>query len=184
MRKVIGIVLGLFIVVAIGFVVARNVQADDTLAVGIVEPQPHPERDALSADAAPKPAGDATQAEVAPAEHHLIAYYFMNDVRCPSCVKIETWTHGAIEEAFADELKEGKIVWRMVNTDTKENNHFIKDYEIVTKQVILVEMNKGKEVKWTNLGEVWNLLGDEEKFKTYIVAETTKQLAWDEKSAK
>jgi len=108
---------------------------------------------------------------VAPAAHRLIVYYFYNNYRCPSCKKIEAYTSQTVKTKFADDLKKGLITWQAVNVDEPDHKHFIKDYRIFTKQIVLVEMKKGSPTRWKNLDKIWELLGNQEKFQAYIESE-------------
>lgn len=128
------------------------------------------ERAATPAVKSPSPAAKQT-----PASGNVdIVYYFMTTQRCPSCMKIEAYTKEAVERDFAAAFKKGTMVWRMVNVDTPENNHFIKDYGLYTKSVVLVKMRNGKQVAWRNLDRVWQLLGDKARFQKYITEEVKK----------
>jgi len=109
-----------------------------------------------------KTVSDSTQA------HKIVAYYFHGNVRCVSCKKIEAYTDEAIHGAFAKELDGGTLEWRVVNIDEPENKHFIEDYQLYTKSVILSDVTDGKEVRWKNLDKVWKLLGDKDEFVAYI----------------
>lgn len=110
-------------------------------------------------------------------ERQVTVYYFCNTVRCPSCHKIENWSHEAVTTNFEDELDEGLLRWSMVNTDMKEYAHYIDDYELFTKQVVLAERVNGEQTRWRNLDQVWDLLGSQEKFAAYIVDEIEQFLA-------
>lgn len=119
----------------------------------------------------PAPAGNAVQTEAkAPAEKFIV-YYFMTTTRCPSCHKIENYTHDTVTEKFAEQLKKGTMEWKMVNTDEKANEHYIDDYKLFTKSVILSRVVNGKEVSFKNLDKVWELLNNEKKFRDYIEKE-------------
>ncbi|HNT27234.1 MAG TPA: nitrophenyl compound nitroreductase subunit ArsF family protein [bacterium] len=104
----------------------------------------------------------------------LTVYYFHTTFRCHSCLTIERLTHETLNEQFAVEQKSGAIRWRMVNYEEPANEHFIDDYKLYTKQVILSAVKGGKEVKWKNLDEVWDLKRDEMRFKLYIADEIKK----------
>ena len=98
----------------------------------------------------------------------LIVYYFHGTSRCPSCIKIESFSEQAVKEGFVKELKNGKIVWKVINTDEPENTHFTKDYKLYTKSLIVVGMKDNKQIKWKNLEKVWDLLGNKEDFIKYV----------------
>lgn len=102
----------------------------------------------------------------------VIAYYFHTTFRCPSCHKIEQYTEGAIKEYFAKELKTGNLVYRVVNVEEKGNEHFVQDYKLYTKSVVLSLSQDGKEVRFKNLEQVWQLLRNKDKFYQYIKKET------------
>ncbi len=118
----------------------------------------------------PHPAVSQTEAAKAPSEKFIV-YYFMTTMRCPSCHKIENWTHSTVTEKFAEEIKAGKIEWKIVNIDEKANEHFIKEYSIFTKTVIVSKIVDGKEVSWKNLDKVWQLLSNQDNFQKYIESE-------------
>jgi len=98
----------------------------------------------------------------------VIAYYFHGNRRCVSCKKIESYSQDAVETGFADELKSGALQWQVVNIDEDEYKHYIKDYQLYTKSVVLSKIQDGKEVAWKNLDKVWTLLGDKEDFMKYV----------------
>ena len=108
--------------------------------------------------------------------HRVIAYYFHTTYRCASCRAIEAYSHEAIESAFADQLKDGRLVWKVVNVETEGNEHFVKDYGLYTKSLVLVNENRGKPAEWKNLEKVWQLLRDKEDFLRYVQDETRSYL--------
>ena len=100
-----------------------------------------------------------------------VAYYFFNTVRCPSCLKIEKYSHEAIETGFADRITTGELSWMMKNLDEDANAHFIDDYKLFTKSLVLVRYENGQQTKWKNCDKVWELLNDEPAFKKYVETE-------------
>lgn len=110
------------------------------------------------------------------AENHIIVYYFHSDFRCLSCHRIEQYTKEAVEMYFSSELDAGKLIFKPLSIDKKENRHFINDYQLYTKSVILSMIKNGKEIKHDNLSEVWNYLRNKESFFNYIKDEVNKYL--------
>ncbi|MBU0468920.1 MAG: hypothetical protein KKD07_05725 [Candidatus Omnitrophica bacterium] len=102
----------------------------------------------------------------------LIAYYFYTTARCVSCHKIEQYTKESLEKFFFDEIAAGKIDFQMLNIDEPQNKHYIQDYQLYTKSVVLSKVSDGKEIKFKNLDKVWNLLNNKNKFYEYIKEET------------
>jgi hypothetical protein len=106
----------------------------------------------------------------------VIAYYFHGTFRCSTCQTIEKYSKEAIEHYFATELKNGTLEFRPVNVEEAENRHFIQDYQLFTRSLVLSRNQDGKETKWTNLKEVWTHVGDKDKFFQYVKDEVEKFL--------
>lgn len=109
--------------------------------------------------------------------HRVIAYYFHTTYRCASCRKLEAYAREAIESAFAAELEDGRLVWRIVNVEVPGNEHFVKDYALYTKALVVVNEVRGKPDEWKNLEKVWQLLGDKQAFLRYVRDETRAYLS-------
>lgn len=100
-----------------------------------------------------------------------IVCYFMTTQRCTNCYKIEIYTKETVERDFADKLADKTLLWQVINLEERQNRHFVKDYGLFTKSVVLVKIRGGKQVAWKNLDRVWSLLDDEDTFRKYIAAE-------------
>ena len=105
--------------------------------------------------------------EKAPATE-IVAYYFHGNLRCKTCRTIETYSQGAITQGFADELESGELTWRVVNVDEAQNKHFVKDFELVTKSLVLVSYRDGEVVRFENLNLIWQLVRDKDGFLKYV----------------
>ncbi len=102
----------------------------------------------------------------------VVAYYFHTTKRCPTCRKIESYTTESIKTTFARQLESGRLELLVVNVDEPENDHYIDDYQLTTKSVVLADYRDGKEVRWKNLPLVWHHVGDKRTFMDYIETET------------
>jgi len=110
---------------------------------------------------------------IAPAGHcadtpdEIIAYYFHGDVRCPTCRKLEEYSREAVQAKEPGQ----KVEFRAVNVDQKENEHFMTDYKLYTKSLVLSRMRDGKEVRSKNLTKIWEYVRDRKKFLGYVSSE-------------
>jgi len=109
---------------------------------------------------------DAAISEVSATK--FVVFYCMTTMRCPSCRKIEAWGKAAVEKGFADEMKSGKIEWRMVALDEPGNAHFAEDFQLYTKSIVVAEERGGKILRWKNLDKIWELLGNEGAYTNYV----------------
>ena len=107
---------------------------------------------------------------------NVIGYYFHGNYRCASCTKIEKYSRDAISNYFAKEIKAGFLSFKAVNTDLSENKHFLEDYQLYTKSLVLVSVKEGKILKWKNLDKIWQRLNNKTAFYNYVQTETRKFL--------
>ena len=102
------------------------------------------------------------------AKAQLVVYYFHGDVRCATCHKLETYAKEALEANFGDKLASRDIVWRTVNVDRSDNGHYVGDYGLVSKAVVLSWVADGKEVRWKKLDKIWQKVNDKESYLEYV----------------
>jgi hypothetical protein len=102
----------------------------------------------------------------------LIAYYFHGNMRCKTCKTIEAYSTEAIEAGFPDAIRKGKLEFRVVNIEEPANEHFVQDYQLTTRTVVLAQYSEGKQKNWKNLQRVWELVGDHDAFIAYVQEET------------
>ncbi len=106
----------------------------------------------------------------------IITYYFHGTNRCRTCLKIEELTKITVNTHFQDELKKGRLQWQPVNIDLPENKHFVEDYNLYTRSVVVVDMRGEKVSRWKNLERIWQLVSKEDVFKQYIQKEVAAYL--------
>lgn len=115
--------------------------------------------------------------ETTDAGRTLIVYYFHGNKRCNTCRTIEEYTEAAINLGYPRELQSGRLVWKAINVDEPENGHFVQDYELTTRTVVLVDVDRGNTIRWTKLERVWQLVRNKEEFIDYITDNTEAYLA-------
>ena len=81
---------------------------------------------------------------------------------------MEKLTKEVLKKQFRKQIISNKIIFKAVNTEKPGNKHFIQDYQLFTKSVVLVDMRKGKQVNWKRLDKTWNYIRDREAFLRYI----------------
>lgn len=138
-KKILTVLLLLFALVSIAYVVYREVAGKESVG------------------AAQAPAAVAQKADP------LTVYYFHGAKRCMTCNKIEELTKQAISGKFAKELAAGSVVFASVNVEDKDNEHFIRDFDLTVRSVVM-----SKNGKFEKFDEVWSLVGDPAKFTAYL----------------
>ncbi len=161
-KNIITIVLVLFVLVSIVFLAAKELkQKPDTVDKGSEQTQKQP-RIQIQNQSSENSNGNKT-----------VVYYFRTNVRCVKCKKFESYTQQVIDDQFSEQVKACELEWKVVNVEEKGNEHFINDYKLVTKSIILSEVKDGKEKRYKNLDRIWALADDETVFKNYITNQIT-----------
>ncbi len=89
-------------------------------------------------------------------------------------MKLETYSQETVQKTFVKELEEKAVTFRTLNIDEPENKHYIKDYNLYTKSLIISHTKGGKDVRWKNLPEIWKHVRNRERFEEYVVGEVRK----------
>ncbi len=145
-KKIVTIVLLLFVVASAVYLIAQE-SSNKNANPGVAQNSP----------------------EVPP--QRVIAYYFHGNARCKTCLTLEAYAHEAIATGFPGQLDSGLVDWRVINTDLKENEHFVNDYGLTLQTVVLVQEKDGQQVAWKSLDKIWDLVGDKEAYSNYIQTE-------------
>ena len=135
------------------------------------------ELQALRAQLAGQPVGDATNTAT-DVRDGVIVYYAHGKDRCPTCRNLERQAHEAIQSGFSEELKKKKVAWQVRNYDKPEGTFLKDDYNVFAPTVVLVRMKDGKVVGGKNLVESFGLItqGMNEKFTEYLQNEVRAML--------
>jgi len=104
----------------------------------------------------------------------IYAFYFHGDVRCATCMKLEAYSGEALTAGFEKELGDSTLVWQTVNFDEEANKHYIDDFQLYTKALVLARVVDGKITEWKNLDKIWQLVDDKDKYLEYVRTETRK----------
>ena len=108
---------------------------------------------------------------------HFVVTYFHGNRRCTTCKQLEEYSKEAIETGFEKQLADSTLIWRTINYDEDANAHFLEDYKLYTKALILSRVDNGAEQDWVNLAKIWELVGERDEYITYVQEETRKFVA-------
>ena len=112
--------------------------------------------------------------ETADVETKIVAYYFHGNARCKTCLTIEMYALEALETGFPEAIKEGRLEFLPVNLEVAENEHFIDDFQLAARTVVLERVVGGERKDYLNLTRVWELVRDKEAYVTYVQDEAEK----------
>jgi hypothetical protein len=121
----------------------------------------------------------ATETAAGNIDSKIVAYYFHGNARCKTCLTIEMYALEAIETGFPEELKANRIDFLPVNLEIAENEHFIDDFQLAARTVVLQKVIDGKPGDYVNLHRVWELVGNKEAYIEYVQEEMNKLMNGD-----
>jgi len=84
--------------------------------------------------------------------------------RCKACISIEANTKLTIEKYFADDLKSGKLSFRLINADAKDNEQIVEEYGAYGTSLFLNVIKKGKQEKIDLTNFAFKTEANKEKF--------------------
>ena len=101
----------------------------------------------------------------------VIVYYFHGSFRCHTCRNLEQYAKQTIQNNFKKELAEGNLIFKTVNVEEKENEHFVNDYQLYTKSLVLSLVKDNKEIKYKNLDKIWGYVRNKMQYTDYVKSE-------------
>lgn len=165
-KTIVTFALLLFVAVSIGYMIVREI--DGKPLQNAIEPNA-----ALPQVVQEQNTTLPASSESTVATGKVVVYYFHGNMRCMTCRTIESYAKEAIESEFVDALRDGRLEWRVVNVEAHGNGHFVQDFQLTTRSVVLERLADGKRQDWKNLDRVWKLVrSDKEDFMKYIQGET------------
>jgi hypothetical protein len=106
----------------------------------------------------------------------VVMTYFLIGARCKTCRKIETLARETAEQDFAAELSSNKLVFRVVDTSEPANRHYLDDYKLSFKTVVISRREGDKETAWKDMEKVWDLFNEPEAYRAYLGAQLREYL--------
>ena len=84
---------------------------------------------------------------------------------------MEQYSKEAIQTNFKDALSSGKLEFRVINVEERGNEHYVNDYQLYTKSLIVSLVKDGKEMKSKNLTKIWEYVRNKQRFFDYVSEE-------------
>jgi hypothetical protein len=116
-----------------------------------------------------KPKAAMAAAATSAASPTTLVYYFHATTRCATCRTIEAYAHETVASRFATDIEARRLEWRTVNVDEPANQHFVRDFQLYTRSVVVVDAKDSKRYKI--LDRVWQLVGNKTAFQSYVERE-------------
>lgn len=80
-------------------------------------------------------------------KEYVEVLYFHGKQRCVTCNAIEKLTKEVVEKDFAEQLKNGKVVFKVIDISTNEGEKIADKYEVTWSSLYINKWKDGKETK-------------------------------------
>ena len=109
----------------------------------------------------------AVLAADAPVER-VVVMYFHRTQRCPTCLKMGSYSEEAVKTGFAEQIKNGKVEFHYVDFQDKKNEALTKGYKVGGPTLMVARVAGNKVAECKNLTEIWTKVGDRKAFIEYV----------------
>ncbi len=111
--------------------------------------------------------GSMVQAADVPKDR-VIAMYFHRTQRCPTCLKMGSYSEEAVKSAFAEEIKKGQVTFYYIDFQDAKNARYTKAYDISKPALIVAKIVDNKVASYRSLEDIWTKVGDKSAFLSYV----------------
>jgi hypothetical protein len=104
----------------------------------------------------------------APPKDRVVAMYFHRTQRCPTCLKMGSYTEEAIKAGFAKQLKDRAVEFHYIDFQNKKNAAYAKAYKVTGPALIVANVVDSKVTEFKNLKDIWTNVRDKKAFIKYV----------------
>jgi hypothetical protein len=116
--------------------------------------------------AAKNDASAKTKATV-PADR-VVIMYFHRTQRCPTCLRMGSYSEEAVAEGFAKQTKAGTVEFHYIDFQDEGNAKLTAGYKVGGPTLIVAQVIGNKVKQYKNLTEIWEKNSDKAEFLKYV----------------
>jgi thiol-disulfide isomerase/thioredoxin len=98
----------------------------------------------------------------------VVVMYFHRTERCPTCLKMGSYSEEAVKKGLAKEIKAGKVAFHFIDFEDEKNERFTKAYKIEGPTLIVARVSEKKVAQYKSLDEMWTKVREKDKFIEYV----------------
>jgi len=98
----------------------------------------------------------------------IVAMYFHRTQRCPTCLKMGSYSEEAIKKGFVKQVKKGSVEFHYVDFQDKKNAALAKGYKISGPALIIAKVKENKVREYKDLKDIWTKVREKPKFIEYV----------------
>jgi Zn-dependent alcohol dehydrogenase len=120
-------------------------------------------------------AADASAQTSVPADR-VVVMYFHRTQRCPTCLKMGSYSEEAVKTGFAQQIKDGTIEFHYIDFQDKKNEAMTKAYKVSGPTLIVARVADSKVAEIKNLKDMWTKVSDKGQFLAYVQSNVKESL--------
>ena len=98
----------------------------------------------------------------------VVVIYFHRTQRCPTCLRMGSYSEEAVVEGFLNGIKDGTVEFHYIDFQDPKNAALAKAYKVTGPSLVAVKILNNKAVAAENLKEIWTKNGDKQAFLKYV----------------
>ena len=98
----------------------------------------------------------------------IVAIYFHRTERCPTCLKMGSYSEEAIKKGFAKQVKEGSVEFHYIDFQNEKNAALTKGYKVSGPALLVAKVEANKVKKYKDLKDIWTHVREKPKFIKYV----------------
>jgi hypothetical protein len=104
----------------------------------------------------------------APPADRVVAMYFHRTERCPTCLKMGSYSEEAVKAGFAKQVSEGSVEFHYIDFQAAKNAALTKGYKISGPALILAKVEENKVKEYKDLQDIWMKVREKPEFIKYV----------------
>jgi hypothetical protein len=103
-----------------------------------------------------------------PPADRVVAMYFHRTQRCPTCLKMGSYSEEAVKQGFAEQVENGEVAFYYIDFQDKRNATLAKGYNVSGPALIVAKIVDNKVKEFKDLEDIWAKVGEKPAFLKYV----------------
>ena len=122
----------------------------------------------MSLHSVPAAAAEEKAGMKKPPADRVVAMYFHRTQRCPTCLKMGSYSEEAVKKGLPKQVKEGSVEFHYVDFQDKKNAALTKGYKISGPALVVAKVRENKVKEYKNLKDIWTKVREKPAFIKYV----------------
>jgi hypothetical protein len=104
----------------------------------------------------------------APPADRVVVMYFHRTQRCPTCLRMGSYSEEAVVSGFPKQIKAGTVEFHYIDFQDEKNEALTNGYQVSGPSLIVAQVAGDKVKQYKNLTEIWAKNRDKDEFLKYV----------------